>query len=79
MYVYSCPQHTHIYSYIYVYMRLVAMLCKNRLIFKPGSCWPKHTWFHEIAFVREVRMRVCMRVCVCPQAINNYSREMKPE
>ena len=31
-------------------------------------------WFLEIAFVREVSMRVCMDVCVCvsaPEAINN--------
>ena len=38
-------------------------------------------WFLEIAFVWEVRVRA--RVCVCvvcpPQAMKNYSCEMKPE
>ena len=36
-----------------------------------------HAWFLEITFVREVGMRV---VCVsAPQAVKNYSREMKSE
>ena len=34
---------------------------------------PVHSWFLEIAFVREVG------VCVsAPKGINNYSREMNP-
>ena len=40
-----------------------------------------HAWFLEIAFVHDVGMRVCVCVSVClsaPEAINNYSREMKP-
>ena len=41
--------------------------------------WPAHVWFLEIVFVHEVGMRVCVFVCVsAPQAINNYSHEMKP-
>ena len=32
-------------------------------VFKPGA--PARTWFLEIAFVREVSMRVCVDVCVC--------------
>ena len=37
---------------------------------------PARAWFLEIAFVREVSMRVCVDVCVCvcvsaPEAINN--------
>ena len=36
-----------------------------------------HAWFLEIVFVK---MSVCVCVCVsAPQAIKNYSREMKPE
>ena len=41
------------------------------------------SWFlnqvHISRFVQEVGMRVCLCVCVRPQAIKNYSREMKPE
>ena len=36
------------------------------LLFKPGACQPKHAWFLEIAFIREVGMLVCMHACVCP-------------
>ena len=41
--------------------------------FKPGTHQPPG--FLEIAFVREVGMRVC----VCPPDIKNYLREIKPE
>ena len=56
------------------------VITKN--IFKPGTRRPARAWFLEIAFVREVGMRVCVCVCVCvcvsaPEAINNYSREIK--
>ena len=40
---------------------------------------PARAWFLEITFVRDVGMRVCLRVCVStPEAINNYLREIKP-
>ena len=37
-----------------------------------AGLWLACAWFFEIAFVREVGMRVCMRACVCvrPEAIN---------
>ena len=34
-------------------------------IFKPGARRPARAWFLEIAFVREVSMRVCVWMCVC--------------
>ena len=36
-------------------------------LFKLGACRPNgtHTWFLEIAFVRDVGMCVCACVCVC--------------
>ena len=45
------------------------------------GCKPAHTWFLEIAFVHKVgvRMWICVYVCFHPQAVKNYSREMKPE
>ena len=39
---------------------------------------PARVWFLEIAFVREVSMRVCLCVST-PRAIKNYSREIKSE
>ena len=44
----------------------------DHIIFKPGARLVSWNRFHE-----NVGMRVC--VCVRPQAIKNYSREMKPE
>ena len=49
------------------------------VIFKPGARLVSWNRFRE-----NVGMRVCLCVCVCvcvsaPQAIKNYSREMKPE
>ena len=48
------------------------------MIVKPGAHRPARAWFLEIAFVREVSMRVCVDVCVCmcvcvsaPEAIDN--------
>ena len=37
---------------------------------------PARAWFLEIAFVREVGMRVCVRVCVCvrPRGYKLHSR-----
>ena len=37
-------------------------------VFKPAACCPAHTWFLEIAFVREVGMcvYVCLWVCLPP-------------
>ena len=53
------------------------------------SLRPARAWFLEIAFVREVSMRVCVCVCVCvcvdvwcvsaPKAMKNYSRDSKPK
>jgi len=38
---------------------------------------PARDWFFEIAFVRDVCMRVCVCVCVsAPEAINNQWRDM---
>ena len=35
--------------------------------------------FLKIAFVPEVGVHVCVSMCVRPQAINNYSHEIKSE
>ena len=42
------------------------------VIFKPGMCWPVHTWFLRIASVRE-HLYACVST---PKAINNYWRDV---
>ena len=36
-------------------------------------------WFLEIAFVQKASVCVCSRMCACPQAMENYLHETKPE
>ena len=65
----------------------VSLPCKLKFwrTLKFGNYWqflnqvPVGLRFLEIAFVREVGMRVSVSVCVRPQAIKNYSREIKSE
>ena len=52
-------------------MAYTVKVCLQALLNQAG------TWFLEIAFVQEVGMRGC--VCVRPQAMKDYSCEMKPE
>ena len=50
----------------------LAIICNSGIVFlsqvRVGQRLA-HTWFLEIAFVREVSMRVC--VCPRPQGMNN--------
>ena len=59
---------------------IVTYTCKSKVLFSNSTTILNqvHAWFLEIAFVREVSMSVCVTVFVCvrPQAIKNYSREM---
>ena len=49
----------------------------NTKIFKPGARRPARAWFLEIAFVREVDMRV--NVCVYPPRGHKlHSRDIEP-
>ena len=59
-------------------------VCNHFLNQARAGLRPACAWFLEIALVREVGMHVRVHVCVClsvclsaPEAINNYSREMK--
>ena len=56
---------------------VTAVIIHNICTFKPGAC----VCFLQIAFVYDICMRLCACACVCvftPEAINNYSHEMKP-
>ena len=49
------------------------------MVFLNQACTgPAHAWFLEIAFVHEVSMCACMRVCVRPRGYELRSRDIQP-